>query len=149
MTPGEPFRENAERIEPLDEIDPGLDIGLLQRRRDRTLAILAVGLLAVVMAGTAFWVLRSRVPGADELRAIAQDAVRHTVQDQAGPNLVCRFGEDSETHIERIAEDAYDVSAEVAAIGPDGRVKRFAYVCTVKHGPDGGWQPVKVTLTPM
>ena len=79
MMPGEPFREDAERIESRDENDPGLDIGLLRRRRDRTLAILAVGLLAVVMAGTAFWVLRSRVPGADELRAIARDAVKHTV----------------------------------------------------------------------
>ncbi len=147
MTTGRPSREDSQGDSL--ENDPGLDIALLQRRRDRTLTTLAVGLLLAVMAGTAYWVMRSHAPDAEELRGIAQEAVKRTVQDQLGPNLLCRFGEASETRVERTAEDAYDVSAEVSAVGLDGRGKRFSYLCSVKRSPEGNWEAVKVTLTPM
>jgi hypothetical protein len=124
--------------------DPGLDLDLLQRRRDRLLTVVAVAVILVLSVTTAYLLFRPKP--VDERALIS--AAHQSVREALGLGLVYQFSVRSETLIEPVEEESYRVSGEVAAVNPGGRSTGYAFDCTLKQRPDGTWAPVKLKLTP-
>jgi hypothetical protein len=141
MNPGAPAE--GEHEDPAAN-DPGLDIEVLQRRRERTLAVLAVTLILIAGGLTAYFVMRAKPVPAGELISAAQQATREAL----GIGLLYEFSGPSETRIEKASDGSYVVQAEVTAVTPQGQGKKYSMECAVTRRPDGTWGPAKLTLTP-
>jgi hypothetical protein len=135
MTPDPSQRES-------EESDPGLDIELLRRRRDRVLSIAAVVLVLAVSLVIAWRVMRPQPVDRQALVFAAQAAVR----DAIGEGYVSSFSSPSEYHFAEEDADHYRLKSEVLAVTPQGAATHYWFDCLLMRLPDGSWAPAQLTL---
>lgn len=137
------FGEQQDSREPeFPEADPGLDIEVLRRRRERALTFLAIsGILAVTLVCAFFW-LRPKPLDRRVVIAAAQRAVR----DAVGERQAFDFG--NPVHVEIQPEGEFLVRGEVVAVTPDLQPHHYWYDCVVHRQSDGSWGPAQLTLLP-
>jgi len=124
--------------------DPGLDIDVLRRRRERVLALLAVFVIVVLSIFVARAVLTPKPVERMELIAVAKQAVRNAAPEDG----VLAFSTPSEFLIETDGPDRYSVRGEVLLLTHDGHSEHFFFVCTLMRSDEGVWRPARLTVTP-
>jgi len=127
-----------------DAADPGLDIEVLRRRRDRVLTLLALAFVLGVALFVSRGLFRSQPVERTELIAAAKQAVR----EAAPPNVALEFSTATEFVIEMESEDRYSVTGEVVLIPTSGHSSRFFFECALSRNEQGPWRPVRLSVTP-
>src|SRR3954468_23640331 len=131
---------------PTSDDDPGLNIELLRRRREKVLAIVAAAFVMLGAVITAVYLLRPPAVNVSELIEAAHAAVRQSTCR----GVICEFSEASETTVETLSSGDHMVSADVAAITRAGDLTRsFHFRCVLRRDPNGAaWLPAKLEVIP-
>jgi hypothetical protein len=126
------------------EDDPGLDIAVLQRRREKVLVVGAVAILIGTVLGI-LYLLRPAPVSRKEVIAVAQDAVRRTICE----GRTCQFSEPLETSVEIQPDGNYVVAADLIVLTPAGASRSYRFTCVLYRLQDGsGWMSAKTELVP-
>jgi hypothetical protein len=135
---------NDQDRELLEGDDPGLNIAVLQRRREYVLIIVAAFLIVVVSIFAALRLLRTPEPTSVELASLARTAVR----ERFPGGHVLQFSDLGEMSILKISDAVYEVKGRVVAIARDGkRPYPYVFTCSLQLTQWDGWQPSEVSLT--
>ncbi len=143
MSDGRPPDAEPENPAALED-DPGLDINLLRRRREKVLAILAVGVILAAATTIAYYLLRAAPVTRTELIG----ATHQVVEETLGSGLVYAFSPPAEFIIDALPGGNFAVSANVAAITRQGLGQTYQFKCILTRRQGArGWAPVKLELT--
>jgi hypothetical protein len=138
-----PERDDQDH-ELLERDDPGLDIDVLQRRREYVLIVVAALLIVGVSIFAALRLLHTPEPTSAELATLARTAVRERFPGEH----VLQFSGLGEMTIIKISDAAYEVKGRVVAISRDGkRPYPYVFTCSIQLTQWDGWQPGELSLT--
>ncbi len=125
-----------------EDLDLGLDVEVLRRRRTIVATLAVLLLLLGTMAVTAYYFLR---PASTDLHHIAAMAEK-TVQFAIGTDYRYVFPFFEEMDVAAGQDDDYVVTGWVQVISLDGRSEIVNFECTVVPGQNAEWMPGTLTL---
>jgi hypothetical protein len=140
-----PDRDDEDR-ELAEDIEPGLDLAVLRRRREVLLLVVAAVAILGLSIFAAVRLLRTPRPSTAELSTLTRDAVR----ERFPYGHVLQFSATEEMTFHQTSDSAYEVKGRVVAISQDGQTHvSYVFTCSLELTQYDGWRAGRVSLTPL